>query len=359
MKIGESDKALSIYLVWLADGPPSPLLTRWRSDRLRTRTSYRPARAGCLLVWANGTPSITGLSSIRSSLSARCCPATVPPWPIPGFREQNLSPIVKLGRVIGVFLLMLVAGVGLAQAVSDPRQVTLRWLRLGGLIAVVLLAVALVIQVNLEKVSGVTWLLFGATSVAFVTQLMTVQLGRHSVQRLAASFGFALAVAVVVLLLAEKLPASAAGAAHAITPGWPMALTMAVSCGLLGGGLMTMLFGHAYLTAGGEMTQSPFMRLVVLMGVLIGLRLVCSGLLGVWPCLAQTDGRLALWDLVMITARYLVGFVAPLVFIFMTFDCVKRRANQSATGILYVWLVMIIIGEGAALALIRSTGYLF
>lgn len=261
--------------------------------------------------------------------------------------------------MISVFLLMLVAGVGMAQAASNPHQVTLRWLRLGGLIAVVLLAVTLVIQVNGEKVGVVTWVLLGTTLAAFITQLMTVQLGHRNTQRVAASFGLALAVALVVLLLTEKLPATAADRSHTMAPKWPVALMVTVSCGLLGGGLMTMLLGHAYLTAGGEMSQGPFIRLVVLMGVLIGLRLACSGLFGVWPCLAQTDNRLALWDLVMITARYLIGFVAPLTFIYMTFDCVKRRANQSATGILYVWLVMIIIGEGAALALSRSTGYLF
>ena len=216
--------------------------------------------------------------------------------------------------MIGVFLLLLVAGVGMAQAVSDPRQVTLRWLRLGGLIAVALLAVAGVIEVSTEPVSGVTWLLFGATSVAFVAQLMAAQLGGRHVQRLAAALGLALGVAVVVLLFAEQLPAGAPGAAQAAAIGWPVALTVTLSCGLLGGGLMTMLLGHAYLTAGGEMSQSPFRRLVILMGVLIVLRLVCSGLLGAWPLLNQTGGRPALWDTVMIAARYLVGFVAPIMF---------------------------------------------
>ena len=113
--------------------------------------------------------------------------------------------------MISVFLLMLVAGVGMAQAASNPRQVTLRWLRLGGLIAVALLAVTLVIQANGEKVDVVTWVLLCTTLATFNTQLMTVQLGHHNTQRVAASFGLALAVALVVLLLAEKLPTTAAG----------------------------------------------------------------------------------------------------------------------------------------------------
>lgn len=31
-----------------------------------------------------------------------------------------------------VMLMLIVGGIGLTQAVSDPNQVTLRWLRLGG-----------------------------------------------------------------------------------------------------------------------------------------------------------------------------------------------------------------------------------
>jgi hypothetical protein len=61
----------------------------------------------------------------------------------------------------------------------------------------------------------------------------------------------------------------------------------------------------------------------------------------------------------MITARYLVGIVVPGVFTYMIHDCVKRRANQSATGILYVAGVLVIIGEGAALALQSATGLWF
>jgi hypothetical protein len=43
----------------------------------------------------------------------------------------------------------------------------------------------------------------------------------------------------------------------------------------------------------------------------------------------------------------------------MIHDCVRRRANQSATGILYVALIMVILGEGTALALLGATGFVF
>jgi hypothetical protein len=43
----------------------------------------------------------------------------------------------------------------------------------------------------------------------------------------------------------------------------------------------------------------------------------------------------------------------------MAHDCIKRRATQSATGILYVAGVLIFIGEIIALYLLRQTGLPF
>ncbi len=64
IKSGDSDKAFLIYLVWLPNAPPSPLLTRWRSNRLHILTSYCPAHAGYLNVPVNSTPLPSRLSNI-------------------------------------------------------------------------------------------------------------------------------------------------------------------------------------------------------------------------------------------------------------------------------------------------------
>ena len=39
------------------------------------------------------------------------------------------------------------------------------------------------------------------------------------------------------------------------------------------------------------------------------------------------------------------GFVAPAALVWMTWRCVQIRSNQSATGILYVSLAFVLIGE--------------
>ena len=68
-----------------------------------------------------------------------------------------------------------------------------------------------------------------------------------------------------------------------------------------------------------------------------------------------------LWPIhgLYILTRWLVGLAVPAVFIYMTHDCIRRRATQSATGILYVAGVLIFIGEIIALYLLRQTGLPF
>ena len=97
------------------------------------------------------------------------------------------------------------------------------------------------------------------------------------------------------------------------------------------------------------------------LAVLLAARAILSGVFGLWPYLAAEQPRRIdhVWTVMMITARYLVGLVVPAVFLYMIYDCVQRRANQSATGILYVAMVLVIVGEGVALALLAATGLVF
>jgi hypothetical protein len=64
-------------------------------------------------------------------------------------------------------------------------------------------------------------------------------------------------------------------------------------------------------------------------------------------------------DGLYVVTRWLVGFLVPTMFVYMVHDCIKRRATQSATGILYVAGVLIFIGEIVALQLVRDTGLPF
>ena len=254
-------------------------------------------------------------------------------------------------------LMMMVGGIGLAQASSQPHQVTPGWLRLGGLIALSLLAVAMTIGVSGPAAHGSAnlWLLLALTTASFTVQLLSVQLdGGGNVQRVGAAVGFGTSVTLVTLLLEPVRAASLPG-----SPWFSLSLTATISCGLLGGSLMTMLLGHQYLSAA-RLSQRPFKRLIVLLAALVALRALASVGLGLVPYLRQLESTtLSPWSAAMVVARYAVGLLVPGIFLWMVYDCAKRLANQSATGILYVTLVLLIVGEGAALGLIKSTGRLF
>lgn len=266
--------------------------------------------------------------------------------------------------MVVVMLLLIVGGISLAQAVSDPRQVTTRWLRLGGIVAVALLGVAATVATLAPSGDTHFLLAFFVVLLPLLVQLMTVQIGRLTIQRISAAVAFVGLCWVVAGVMSASIGLQDVSfALHtAKSLSWWVSIGMtATSAGLMGGFLMTMLLGHAYLTAGNEMTQSPFRRLVLVMALLLVLRLLISGCFGIrpWMALPADDGLVAVWTGVMIAARYGVGIVVPGIFAYMIYDCVNRRANQSATGILYVATVLVILGEGMGFALTGSTGYAF
>lgn len=285
--------------------------------------------------------------------------------------------------MIAAILLLLAGGIGLALAVSDPSQVTLRWLRLGGIIALTLTAVAAVIHLMARGSQAYAPLLLGLFTLAalpFAAQVIAVQQARRRTQRILAWAGFLtatiLAWGIVVHPLAPRAHETDGPAAtqtaepHSDTRPSPYLATAdlaglstyAASAALLGGSLMTMLLGHAYLTAGDEMTQKPFARLVLFLAGALLARALLSVSLGLMPWLQMehTGGGIErVWTQVMLAARYAVGIVVPGVFVYMTYDCVKRRSNQSATGILYVAGLLLILGEGIAMALGEATGAWF
>lgn len=255
--------------------------------------------------------------------------------------------------MIAIVLLMFAAGVGIALSASDPKQVTLRWLRLGAIIAICFVAVASVLSWKSQFDTGSTaWRWQIVLAVPFFLQLIAIQLGHRHIQRVIGLF----AVLAALVYVVELYNISSADFSVAVEVS-QLAMALTLSSGLLGGFLMAMLLGHAYLTAGSEMTQKPFMRLVVLLGIFLLLRGLFSLIFALRPfySIEELSNGDRLMNTVLLWARYLVGLVTPSIFIYMTYDCVKRRANQSATGILYVATVLIILGEGSALALMRAT----
>lgn len=264
-------------------------------------------------------------------------------------------------------MILLVLGILLAQALSDPLAVTLRWLRLGDLIALSLLALAgaaLALDAP-PGAGGALALGLILAGISAVAHLMLVQTAHRRAQRRVAG---AAAAAVATLLIVPWCAASlapyrvlvldAAGDSPAVA--FPACEPLIGACLVLagwltGGSLMTMLLGHAYLTAGSEMTQRPFLRLVRLLFAGLAVRLLIAGAAGLWGWLeGRSERGPAVMEAVLIGARFLMGLIVPLVMTWMAMQCVRLRSNQSATGILYVSSTMILVGEFIALSLITA-----
>jgi hypothetical protein len=243
------------------------------------------------------------------------------------------------------FLILLAGGILLAAAISNPREVTLQWLRLGGITALSACGLVAFFYFRRDPVdrSALRLGLFIATVLAILGQLAFVQIAWRGTQRAFAWATFALAVATGIEFIGAK---------------WQAHIAVAGIAAMTGLTLMDMLLGHAYLTAA-KMTIAPFRRLNLGVAVVLLIRAVCAVVLTM--VIQHYRPIEMLWGIqgLYIGTRWFVGLLVPAAFIYMAHDCIKRRSTQSATGILYVAGVLVFIGEIVALHLVQQTGLPF
>jgi hypothetical protein len=251
------------------------------------------------------------------------------------------------------FLILLAGGIMLAAAVSNPKEVTLHWLRLCGIIALVVVGLSMFFLLRRSDAVPRAALWGSVVTIAAVLgQLAFVQIAGRRAQRLLACGAFLSAIFVGVVYLR-------AGDAADVWRAWIFPLASAIGiAGMTGLALMDMLLGHAYLTAS-TMTMRPFRRLNLLLGGMIVWRTLVA--VGAVLIVLKMQPIYMFWGLygLYILTRWLVGLAVPAAFVYMAHDCIKRRATQSATGILYVAGVLIFIGEIMATYLVRMTGLPF
>lgn len=239
------------------------------------------------------------------------------------------------------FLVLLAAGVMLAAFISDPREVTVNWLRLAGIIALAITALSAYFFWRRGEPRQREWAMYGILFVAIMGQIGGIHLPEPRIGR-----PFAFVAAVGGVFLGDSLALGNPSALELIS-----CAGIAAMCGLV---LMDMLLGHAYLTAS-KMTMRPFVRLHLSLAVITVVRAICA--VGVAMIMLQRRPIELFWDRygLFVVTRWLVGLLIPGVFIYMAYDCIKRRATQSATGILYVTGILIFIGEIISLYLLRET----
>jgi hypothetical protein len=119
-------------------------------------------------------------------------------------------------------------------------------------------------------------------------------------------------------------------------------------CDPVGGGLLlgvtmaAMLLGHWHLNAPG-MSLKPLRRLVLGMALAVALRAALSGL-GLAADFAA-EGPFGLDHWLFLSLRWLAGLVGAGVVAAMAWQTLRIPNTQSATGILYVGVIVTFIGE--------------
>lgn len=146
-------------------------------------------------------------------------------------------------------------------------------------------------------------------------------------------------------------------------PGWMMAGSFMSSALMLGSVLGTMITGHWYLV-NRKLTIRPLQLATWVFIGIAGLRailvlatvLLLSG--SSQAALAETARGLLDFSAsgILFWARAGFGLAAPLLFGWMIWSSVKARNTQSATGILYATIVLVLIGEAFAKYLFLFTG---
>jgi hypothetical protein len=117
---------------------------------------------------------------------------------------------------------------------------------------------------------------------------------------------------------------------------------------VLGTSLVAMSTGHWYL-ANAALSFDILIRLCRMFVLAIVAK---AAIVLIYAGLRFDDyWRLEDFYKIIMGTRFLAGVVLSVVLALMSLSCAKRRANQSATGILYVAVVFVLIGETMSLYL--------
>jgi len=123
---------------------------------------------------------------------------------------------------------------------------------------------------------------------------------------------------------------------------------------VLGITIAAMFLGHWYLNTP-TMVLAPLQRLVVLMAVAIVLRMIVVALGLAFDI--QQQGLPGVDRMLFLALRWLSGLLGALGLAWMTWQTLKIPNTQSATGILYVGVIVTFIGELTSLLLSTESAY--
>jgi protein NrfD len=234
-------------------------------------------------------------------------------------------------QALGLFLLELATGTSLLLLFFPHRVIGKGFFALHGFIALLaLLLAALVAPAGLPRPLAAA----GLAALALYTLF-----GRMGLQ---AKFLPALGIAAAAEVIGLH------GACRALAPegaGWIFAGAL-LGALLLGSVLLTMNLGHWYLVSR-SLPLSLLSRAAAVYSALAAARGIYLGMVAAWP--PSPDGWEALTSLdregLFFLFRVLWGVCGPIALSYYVFRTARIKSNQAATGLLYVALIFVLIGE--------------
>lgn len=234
-------------------------------------------------------------------------------------------------NALGLFLLELAAGISLLLLFFPHRVIGKGFFALHGFIAFLGLLLAAAV-----RPSGLSRPVAGAALAALALYTLFSRIGRQSPARPLLAAG---AAGEVVLLR------GVCGALGPIGSRWIFAGAL-LGALLFGIVLLTMNLGHWYLVSRSLPLELLF-RAAVAYVVLSAARGAYLGVVAAWP--PNPEGWAALTSLdreaLFFLFRILWGICGPLALSYYIFRTAKIKSNQAATGLLYVALIFVLIGE--------------
>jgi hypothetical protein len=243
------------------------------------------------------------------------------------------------------FAIRLAGGLAALLLVTSRRAVPPAFFRTIGLVML-----GLVVAAGLAAAGAVPRLVMGTiVGMAVLTYLASALWGL-GLPMLAVPLTALIAAASVGLLVWASFPMESVP-----RPGQDTfnAASRLASAGLMGSTLAAMMLGHHYLTAP-AMSIDPLTRYVLAMAVILPVRAILAGV-GLVIALRSSSSGEGVGPM-FLSMRWGMGVLGPAVATLLTWQTVKIRSTQSATGILYIGMTLVLFGELAGLILGRSAG---
>jgi hypothetical protein len=242
------------------------------------------------------------------------------------------------------FALRLAFGLALAMGITSPARVTSGYFRNHSYVLLGLNVLAMLGALT-DRERFAIWLPLAAGIVAYLAIVAWLYEKPRA--------GIVMLWCVAALDLSacwfhQQLPSSASPLAAVL---W---ILEAPTAGLLlGGTLAAMFLGHWYLNTP-TMEMAPLNRLIGVMSIALGLRITAVSA-GVAAIVAADE--LASLNMPLLALRWLAGLIGVAAIIWMTRQTLKIPNTQSATGMLYVGVILTFLGELVAALLSDGSSF--